>query len=225
MASAADNRVMRLWASHEERAKHYRRLAVFFGVLLVIAMAGLYRAYGRELDVVRVDGNGQSTVVRLDRESNQEPNELELRAFGAEVAVYLCRADSWSVVNDYAWVARRMIPRLREQFNKEVMGTSQKTGAIAIIESLKRRTEIDASTLKVEADKSEYPWKVVVEGERQILGEEGARATQPFKVRLEVVRGKRTLSMKEGLLVWNVVTEGDPITGPIAPSSDTGGQS
>lgn len=217
---AASNRLMRLWTSHEQAKKHYRRLFIGCAVLLGLSLLDRFRMYSRELDVIRVGGDGVAQVVRLDRESYSEPNELEIRAFAAATALHLCRSDSWSVVSDYTWVAKRMVPRLRAQFSDEAKGTADKTGAIAIIESLHRRTDIEPSTLNIDVNKTEYPWKVVIEGERRILRESGPTEKQPFKLHLGLVRGRRSVEFPEGLLIWEARTEGAALTAPVAPASD-----
>ena len=220
---ASSNRLMRLWASHEEAKKHYRRLFIGCAVLLAVSVLDRCREYSRELDVVRVGADGVAQVVRLDRESYSEPNELEIRAFAAAVALHLCRSDSWSVVADYTWVAKRMIPRLRAQFSDEARGTGEKTGAIAIIESLKRRTDIEPSTLTIDVNKGEYPWRVSVAGERRILREHGDPEKQTFKLHIGLVRGRRSVEFPEGLLIWEAKIEGDPLSAPVAPGSDSTG--
>src|SRR3954471_20627490 len=106
-AVVGDNRQTQLWNAEKRAKKHYRRIAIFMGVLVVLAGIDRVREHTREVDVVRVAADGVAQSVRIDRDSYNEPNELELNAFGAETAVHLCRADSWSVVNDYTWVARR----------------------------------------------------------------------------------------------------------------------
>jgi hypothetical protein len=116
---------------------------------------------------VRIGCDGIPSLVRINDQVYSEPDEREIRAFVAEFAVFFMRGDSFSAVNDAVWAARRMAPELREEFRRAAKGTRERMGSVAILESLKRRTQIDASALEIEVDKRVYPWRARVKGTRQ----------------------------------------------------------
>ena len=219
--AASDNRFIAFWATHERRARVYGRLLVVTLVLLFLALLNTYRAWNRPREVVRIGCDGIPSLVRINDEVYSEPDEREIRAFVAEFAVFFMRGDSYSAVNDAVWAGRRMAPELREAFRRVAKGGRDRLGSVAILESLKRRTQIDASALEIEVDKRTYPWRARVKGTRQIMGESGEG--QSFELGLELVRASRN-DLIEGLLVWSVQPKGDSLEGVVAPLGLVAGQ-
>lgn len=206
---AATSRFVAFWASHERRARVYGRLLFVTLALLGLSLANTYRAWSRPREVVRIGCDGIPELVRINDEVYSEPDEREIRAFAAEFTIFFMRGDSFSAVNDAVWVAKRMAPELREVFKREARGAKDRPGSIAILETLKRRTQIEPSSLEIEVDKKVYPWRATVRGVRQIVGQ-GAEANQKFELGLELVRASRN-ELIEGLLVWAVHPKGDSL--------------
>lgn len=195
------NRLLAVWASHEQRARVWFRLFVFGGGLLVLSLLTTFSALGRPREVVRIGCDGIPQVVRLDDRAYSEPDEREIRAFAGQFAVLFMRADSYSVVNDYVWCAARMAPELQEAFKREARN------ATAVVEALKRRTEIEPASLEIQVDKRLFPWRASVKGARRVIGtEDGQGREEAFALDVEVVRTERTVTNPFGLLVWRIHT-------------------
>jgi hypothetical protein len=211
MKATSKNRLFALWESYETRARVWFWLFVAASVVLALSLLATLRLVGRPREVVRIGCDGIPQVVRIDEQAYSEPDEREIRAFAAQFAVFFARADSYSVVNDYVWCAARMAPELQQAFK----GEAQK--AIAVVETLKRRTEVEASALAVGIDKRPFPWKAAVKGMRRILAvEDGASREEAFSLDLELVRTERTLQNPFGLLVWRVQAGADATASPSA---------
>src|SRR5262245_4006923 len=209
MRITSRNRLFALWESHEARARVWFWLFASAGVLLALSMLATLRLLGRPREVVRIGCDGIPQVVRIDEEAYSEPDEREIRAFAAQFAVFFARADSFSVVNDYVWCAARMAPELQQAFKGEARQ------AIAVVEALKRRTEIVPATLSVEINKRAFPWQAAVKGTRRILAVEDAAAQdEALSLDLELVRADRTLQNPFGLLVWRVRAGADGAANP-----------
>ena len=206
---ASSSRLIAFWASHERRAEIYARLLFAAGVLLAISLVNTYRAWNRPREVVRIGCDGIPQLVRINDEVYSEPDEREIRAFAARIVVRAVRADSFSVVNDYLDILPLMVPELRERFKREARGAAEQPGAVAVVQSLQRRTQVDPATLEITIDKRPYPWRVNVKGIRQVVGQ-GPEANEKFEVDLELVRAARN-EVIEGLLVYGIKTKGDPL--------------
>ena len=207
--SMPNNRFIAFWASHERRARIYGRLLAASLALLGLALVNNYRAWNQPRDVIRIGCDGIPQLVRLNEEVYSEPDEREIRAFTSLFAVMYARGDSYSVVNDYVFCASKMNPELREQFRLQARGTSERPGAIQVVESLRRRTQVDPASLEISIDKKAYPWRVKVAGLRQIVGQ-GSDASEKFELDLELVRASRN-QVLEGLLVYRIQAKGDPV--------------
>jgi hypothetical protein len=209
MRIAPRNRFFALWESYETRARVWFWLFAGSSVVLALSLLVTLRLLGRPREVVRIGCDGIPQVVRIDEQAYSEPDEREIRAFAAQFAVFFTRADSYSVVNDYVWCAARMAPELQQTFK----GEARK--AIAVVEALKRRTEVEASALAVEIDKRPFPWRASIKGQRRILAvEDGEARDEGFSLDLELVRSERTLQNPFGLLVWRVRAGGEPAAAP-----------
>ncbi len=208
------NRAIAFWQSHERRARLYGFAALAMAGMNVLAQVNLYRQAHKEREVVRIDCDGIPQLVRLNDEVYAEPDEREIRAFTAEFTVFFMRGDSFSALNDAAWCARRMTPELAEAYKAAMRGTRDKPGAIAILEGLKRRTQIDPASLEITVDKKSYPWRANVNGARQIVGSPDA-ASQPFELDLELFRASRN-DVIEGLVVAAVQPRGEATTTAVA---------
>ena len=220
--SAASSRFMAIWASHETRARVWFRLFLLVSACLLLSLVTTLRAWNRPREVIRIGCDGIPQVVTLDNAAYSEPNEREIRAFATQFAVFYARSDSFSILNDLVWCVARMAPELRESFKKTVRGTSTTPGLITVIEKLQRRTQVDPSGLQIEVDKRPYPWKVKVQGVRQIVGEDPS-AAQKFELELDLVRASRDEHL-EGLLVWGIRAKGDPIESVLASKTAEGGR-
>ena len=205
----SNNRFVAFWAAHERRAQVYGRLLTASLVLLAVSLVNTYRAWNQPREVVRIGCDGIPQLVRINDDVYSEPDEREIRAFAARFAVRVARADSFSVVNDYLDVLPLMVPELRQRFRREARGSADQPGAVQVVQSLKRRTQVDPATLEVSVDKRPYPWRVVVHGVRQVVGQ-GVAANEKFEVHLELVRASRN-EIVEGLLVHGMRTKGDPL--------------
>ncbi len=217
---ATTRRFVAIWASHEARARLWFRLFLVATAGLLLSLVTTIRVWHRPREVVRIGCDGIPQVVTLDNQAYSEPNEREIRAFATEFAVFYARSDSYSILNDLVWCANRMAPDLRERFKRTVRGSHDKPGLIPVIEKLKRRTQIDPTTLTVEVDKRPYPWKVRVKGIRQTVGE--TTAGESFELELDLVRASRDEHV-EGLLVWAIRAKGDPIETVLASMNAEGG--
>ncbi len=219
--SASESRFVAIWASHEARARIWFRLFLLAAAGLALSLVTTIRVWNRPREVVRIGCDGIPQVVRLDNVAYSEPDEREIRAFATEFAVFYARSDSYSILNDFVWCANRMAPELRERFKRSVRGTPETPGLIAVIEKLRRRTQIDPGTLDIKVDKGPYPWKVQVKGFRQIVGDSGPG--ESFELELDLVRASRDERL-EGLLIWGIRAKGDPIDTVLASVAPEGGR-
>jgi len=206
---ARDSRFLAFWATAETRARVWFRIALAQTIVLFLCLLVVARVLGRPREVIRIGCDGIPQVVRINDAVYSEPAEQEIKAFAATFASFYARSDSYSVVNDLVFCARRMTPELREKFKAAARGTRERPGFIAAIESLKRRTQIDGSSLQVEVDKHTYPWRVSVRGARQVVGQP-ADAAQSFELELDLVRTSRD-ELIEGLLVWGIRAKGEAL--------------
>jgi hypothetical protein len=207
--TAANSRFVAFWASADRRARIWFRVAAVQTVLLLLSLSALGRIAARPREVIRVGCDGIPQVVQINEAVYSEPAEQEIRAFAASFATFYARSDSYSVVNDLVFCMRRMTPELRERFKGIARGSRERPGIASVVESLKRRTQIDPASLEVKVDKHAYPWRAVVKGARQIVGQP-AEAAQPFELELELVRTSRD-ELIEGLLVWDIRAKGDAL--------------
>lgn len=221
LLSATDSRFVAIWASHDARARVWFRLFIVSTAGLVLSLVTTIRVWNRPREVIRIGCDGIPQVVTLDNAAYSEPNELEVRAFAIEFAVFYARSDSYSILNDMVWCANRMAPELRERFKKTVRGSKDTPGLIPVIEKLQRRTQIDPAALQIDVDKRPYPWKAKVKGVRQIVGETGQGET--FELEMDLVRASRDERL-EGLLVWAIRAKGDPVERALASTAAEGGQ-
>ncbi len=219
--SASESRFVAIWASHEARARLWLRLFVLTAAGLVLSLVTTLRVWNRPREVIRIGCDGIPQMVTLDSAAYSEPNEREIRAFATEFAVFYARSDSYSILNDLVWCANRMAPELRDVFKRSVRATATTPGIVTVIEKLKRRTQIDPTTLDIQADKRPYPWKVKVKGLRQVVGDPGPGET--FELEMELVRASREEHL-EGLLVWAIRAKGDPIDTVLASAGAEGGR-
>ena len=67
----------------------------------------------------------------------------------------------------------------------------------------------EPGSLEVKVDKRSYPWRAVVKGARQVVGQ-APESAQSFELELELVRTSRD-ELIEGLLVWGVRAKGDAL--------------
>lgn len=207
--AAQKSRFVAFWASAEKRAAIWFRVAAIQTVLVTLSVVVLWRVLGRPREVIRIGCDGIPQVVQINEAVYSEPAEQEIRAFAATFATFYARSDSYSVVNDLVFCMRRMTPELRERFKVIARGSRERPGIAAVVESLKRRTQIDPASLEVKVDKHTYPWRAVVKGSRQVVGEP-PEAAQPFELELELVRTSRD-ELIEGLLVWGIRAKGDAL--------------
>jgi hypothetical protein len=216
------SRFVAFWASHERRAQVYGRLLTVCLALLGLSLANTYRAWSQPREVVRIGCDGIPQLVRINEEVYQEPDEREIRAFASMFAVMYARGDSFSVVNDYVFAASKMTAELREPFRLQARGTAERPGVIQVVESLRRRTQVDPGTLEFRIEKKVYPWRVTVKGVRQIVGA-GPEADEKFELDLELVRASRN-QVIEGLLVYAIHAKGDPVEAAMLkrPSQEAG---
>jgi hypothetical protein len=219
--SASESRFVAIWASPEARARIWFRLFVLVAAGLVLSLVTTIRVWTRPREVIRIGCDGIPQVVTLDNAAYSEPNEREIRGFATEFAVFYARSDSYSVLNDLVWCANRMAPELRERFKRTVRGAPDTPGVVKVIEKLQRRTQIDPATLDIHVDKRPYPWKVKVKGVRQVVGDPGPGET--FELELDLVRASREERL-EGLLVWSIRAQGDPIDSVLAAVGMEGGR-
>lgn len=219
--SASESRFVAIWASHEARARVWRRLFLLASVTLILSLVTTIRVWNRPREVIRIGCDGIPQVVTLDKASYSEPNEREIRAFATAFAVFYARSDSFSILNDLVWCANRMAPELRERFKRSVRGTREALGVVAVIEKLQRRTQIDPAALEIQVDKRPYPWKVKVKGMRQVVGDTGPG--EGFELELDLVRASREEHL-EGLLVWSIRAKGEPIDTVLAAAAAEGGR-
>ena len=164
------------------------------------------RLLARPREVVRIGCDGIPQVVTINDAVYEEPDEREIRAFATSFASFYARSDSYSIVNDFVWCARRMTPELRDRFKALVKGGAGRPSLIAAIEALKRRTEVQVSDVAV--DKRSYPWHARVRGVQKVVGD--ADAAQAFELDLELVHTSRD-ELIEGLLVWGIEARGDAL--------------
>src|SRR5271169_4260376 len=210
--SADQSLFVAYWQASERRAALWFWCFAGSAALLGLSLATTFKVMSRPREVIRIGCDG---VPQLFTPTPQysEPNDPEIRAFATNFVTALARADSYSIVNDYVFVAQKMAPKLREEFKREARGHDGRAGAIQIIESLHRRTQIDPSALEVTIDKKEYPWQVQVKGVRQVVGDKST-PTQPFSVELALVRASRE-EVLEGMLVWAIHSSGSAVGAPI----------
>ena len=201
------NPAVAFWQSHERRARLYGVALAVMAVINLMSQVNLYRQSHKEREVVRIGCDGIPQLVRVNDQVYAEPDEREIHAFAAEFTVFFMRGDSFSAVNDAAWCARRMTPELGEAYKSAMRGSRHHQGAIAILEGLKRRTQIDPSTLEIAVDRKSYPWRANVKGRRQIVGADDA-AGQVFELDLELFRASRN-DVVEGLVVSAVQPRGE----------------
>jgi hypothetical protein len=213
------NRVFTLWASHETRARIYGLALLAMGGLNALMGVNLYRSWTRDREVVRIGCDGIPQLVRVNDEIYSEPDEREIRAYAMEFAVFFMRSDSYSIVNDTAWCMRRMTPELAQSYKRTMVGTKAEPGLVAIIERLKRRTQIDTASLELKVDKKSYPWRVMVTGVRQIVGQE---QSEPFSLGLELYRASRN-EVIEGLVISGVRPHG-VVNAPSVPDAASRGE-
>jgi hypothetical protein len=206
---AVKSRFVAFWATAERRASIWFRIAAIQAVLLGLTLVTLGRVVARPREVIRIACDGIPQVVQINEAVYSEPAEQEIRAFAATFATFYARSDSYSVVNDLVFCMRRMTPELRERFKTIARGSRERPGIAAVVESLKRRTQVDPAALDVTVDKRTYPWRAVVKGSRQVVGEP-PEAAQSFELELELVRTSRD-ELIEGLLVWGVRAKGDAL--------------
>lgn len=206
---ATKSRFVAFWASAEQRARIWFRIAATQTALLALTLAFLGHLLARPREVVRIGCDGIPQVVQINDAVYSEPAEQEIRAFAATFSTFYARSDSYSVVNDLVFCMRRMTPELRERFKTIARGSRERPGIAAVVESLKRRTQVDAASLDVTVDKRTYPWRAVVKGSRQVVGEP-PEAAQTFELELELVRTSRD-ELIEGLLVWGIRAKGDAL--------------
>lgn len=185
---ARDSRFTAIWASAERRARVYGFMLLVSLVVTALALLNTYKAWHREREVVRIGCDGIPQLVRINDEVYAEADEREIKAFVAEFTVFFMRADSHSILNDAAFSATRMTPELADGYKATMRGTREKAGVITLIESLKRRTQIDPRRLEITVNKSNYPWIASVKGERQVVGSD---ETEAFSLDIELLRASR----------------------------------
>jgi hypothetical protein len=212
--SAESSRLVDFWRAADNRAQLWFWLFLAVSTALVLSLTTSIRLLNKPREVIRIGCDGVPQLFTPTAQYS-EPNEPEIRAFTGNFVVAMARADSFSVVNDYVDAARRMAPNLRQAFMKEARGHDGRPGTIQIIQALKRRTQIDPSSLELRIDKTNYPWRVEVKGARQIVGESVADSQpQSFSMDVELVRAPRE-EVLEGVLVWAVKSRGDAVGSPM----------
>jgi hypothetical protein len=202
-------RFIAFWATAEKRARIWFWAATVQSALLALSALNLGWLLLRPREVIRIGCDGIPQLVQLNDAVYSEPVEQEIRAFAATFTTFYARSDSYSVVNDLAYCMRRMTPELRERFKALARGSRERPGLVVVIESLKRRTQVDPGSLEIKVDKRGYPWRAVVKGTRQVVGQP-AEASQAFELELELVRTSRD-DLIEGLLVWAIHAKGDAL--------------
>lgn len=195
----ADNLFTALWKRHAQHAATWRALCLGQAVVTVLSLGLVHTLLHRPREVVRVGCDGIPQLVRLDPRQYSEPNEHEIQAFVRLWAVAYARNDSWSAVHDAVYVARYMLPELRETYRRRMKGTPGHPGLLAQLEAVQRRTEIDPNRLEVRVDTRPYPWVAEVQGVRKVVGGDA----QPFGLIVKLVRAPRE-EIIEGLLVQSV---------------------
>jgi hypothetical protein len=203
---------MAFWKSAEERAVFWHRLAIFEAFLLSLSLLVAGRVLGRQREVIRIGCDGIPQLVALNDAVYSEPDEREIRAFAASFAGFYARADSYSIVNDLVFCARRMTPEFRERFKAAVKGQGGAPNLIARVEGMKQRMEVQVKD--VEVDKRSYPWRAKVRGVQRVVGESDGRA---FELDLDLVRTSRS-ELVEGLLVMGLRASGDALMLALSPS-------
>jgi hypothetical protein len=204
MSPVDRSRFIAFWKTAEDRARLWFSVALIETFALVMSIVATDRLLSRPREVIRIGCDGIPQVVRINEQVYSEPDEREIKAFAVSFAEFYARSDSYSVVNDLVWCAKRMTPELREQFKLFARGTQDRPGIIRTIEALKRRTQIDISEVQVE--KQSYPWHAVVRGLQQVVGQ--PEASQRFELQLDLVRTSRD-ELIEGLLVSGIRAKGD----------------
>lgn len=209
----ADNLFTALWKRHAQHAATWRALCLGQAVITTLALSSTLVLLYRPREVVRIGCDGIPQLVRLDVQQYSEPNEHEIQAFVRMWSVAYARDDSFSAVHDAVYVARYMVPELREAYRRRMKGTPAQPGLLSQLEAVKRRTEIDPNELQVRVDTHQYPWVVEVSGVRKIVGES---QVQPFGLVVKLVRAPRE-QVLEGMLVQGVrdveIVPGTPATG------------
>lgn len=216
----APNRFFEAWGLADRRARLAWCAAGVQSVLALTCLALLHAEKAKEPMVYRVACDGIPTPVALT-EAYFEPSENELRAFGTNFAIHFMRGDSFSVRQDLLWCLEYMEATLADRFKRELKGSSYEPGAIGVVESLSRRTEIPRESLEVTVDKRPWPWVIKVKGVRKVLREEGEGRS--WQLELQVVRTSRRV-LPEGLLVVEIRTNGAPVVGPALRSIYTEGR-
>jgi len=211
----ADNLFTALWKRHAQHAATWRALCLGQAVITALALVLCFTLLRRPREVVRIGCDGIPQLVRLDVQQYSEPNEHEIQAFVRMWAVAYARDDSFSAVNDAVYVARYMVPELREAYRRRMKGTPGQAGLLAQLEAVKRRTEIDPNDLEVRVDTHQYPWVAEVSGVRKIVG---AAEVQHFGLVVKLVRTPRE-QVLEGMLVQGVRD-----IEVIPPAAETGAQ-
>jgi hypothetical protein len=208
--SGERNRLIAFWATAEHRARIWFWLFVLQSTALLCSLGETRHLLYKPLQVIRVGCDGIPNVIRLDEEKYSEPTDAEVRAFATNFIRYFARADSGSVVNDYAWCGQHMAPNLRAVFVRDV----KRTRATTIVEDLKARADIDPSSMKIEVDTRPYPWRVKVSAVRRSVSETSSEPVDtPIEVELQVVKTPRS-EVIEGLLVWRIDTKSGPVGVP-----------
>jgi len=211
--SAESSRFIAFWKAADNRAQLWSWGFVGASAALFLSLLCLAKAMNRPREVIRIGCDGVPQLFTPTAQYS-EPNEPEIRAFVSNFVVAIARADSFSVINDYVDAARRMAPNLRQAFMREARGHDGRVGTIRVIQELKRRTQVDPSSLELEISKRDYPWRVHVKGTRQIVVGEGKEESQPFSLDVELVRAPRE-EVIEGMLVWTLRSAGDAVGAPI----------
>jgi len=199
-------RVLAFWQSAEERALFWHRAALFEGLTLVLSLVVSGRLLARPREVVRIGCDGIPQLVTINEAVYSEPDEREIRAFATAFATFYARSDSYSIVNDLVWCAKRMTPELRERFKSLARGTAARPSLVEAIEAQKRRTEVEISDVTI--DKRSYPWRARVRGLQKVVG--APEGGQGFELDLDLVRTSRD-ELIEGLLVFGVTARGDAL--------------
>jgi hypothetical protein len=205
------NRFFAAWFPAERRAILGQCVGLAGIAIAVISQVNLRHEQTKDPIVIRSHRDGMPQAIALDFDAYQEPDEVEMRWFGMDFASRFMQGDSYSVRQDFLYCAQRMVPEKSEQFIKEAKGSKERPGAVFVIESLKRRTDIPRESLQVEVDKRPWPWRITVRGERRVLGDE--TSTKKWELMLEVVKASRRI-VPAGLLVYDLRSAGGPVIGP-----------
>lgn len=204
------NKFVLAWASAERRAIIGQAVGIAGVVVACASLVLLHRERTREPMVIRIAQDGMPQAVVLT-ENYSEPNENDLRVFGIDFARRFMAGDSYSVRNDFVYCAERMVAELAEKFLQEAKGTPERAGAAAVIETLKRRTHIPLESMEVTVNKRDWPWRIEIKGQRQVVGQED-RPTE-WRLVLKVLKASRRL-LPAGLLVHEIESDGRPVIGP-----------